>query len=161
MARYFVELSKEDFKFSSAHFTLFGEGMDEPLHGHNYRVSVRIEAPEIDERGLLVDFGTVKARVRELCARLDDRVLLPERASSLVVQLDGARLRLRCGERSYEFPAEEVLLLPLANTSVELFSRWIWEQLAPTLAGTGADRLAVIVEETSGQRGGYEAPLTP
>src|ERR1700733_13558481 len=37
MVRYRMVLAKEDFKFSSAHFTLFADGSAELLHGHNYR----------------------------------------------------------------------------------------------------------------------------
>ena len=34
-----IRLAKEDFKFSVAHFTIFGPGHAEPLHGHNYNVA--------------------------------------------------------------------------------------------------------------------------
>jgi 6-pyruvoyl-tetrahydropterin synthase len=51
--RFHIELAKEDFKFSAAHFTLFGPDAAERLHGHNYRVTVAVEGEELDARGLL------------------------------------------------------------------------------------------------------------
>jgi 6-pyruvoyltetrahydropterin/6-carboxytetrahydropterin synthase len=64
-----------------------------------------------------------------------------------------------CGERRYRFPADDVLLLPLVNTSMELFARMLWEELAPALEGTQVEDLAVSVEESAGQRCWYERGL--
>ena len=41
--RYSVVVSKDYLKFAAAHFIAF-PGFREPLHGHNYQVSVSIEA---------------------------------------------------------------------------------------------------------------------
>jgi len=62
-----------------AHFTLFGPTKAEPLHGHNYRISLEVEGDELDEP-LLADTDSLKRRVRELCNELDDKVLLPSAA---------------------------------------------------------------------------------
>ena len=158
-ARFSVELAKQDFKFSAAHFTLFGEGRSEPLHGHNYQVRVRIDGRQLDHRGLLVDFASLKKTIRELCGRLDDRILLPEEAEGIESQECGGQLEVRLEGRRYELPANEVVLLPLANTSVELLSRWLWQQLAPSLMGSPAETLEVGVEETLGQSGSFSARL--
>ena len=50
-----LALAKEDFKFSVAHFTLFGPERAETLHGHNYRVAIELTGPALDAAGLLVD----------------------------------------------------------------------------------------------------------
>lgn len=34
-------MSKEDFKFNCSHFIAF-EGFRERLHGHNYRISIKV-----------------------------------------------------------------------------------------------------------------------
>jgi len=158
--RWTLRLAKEDFKFSAAHFTLFGALEAEPLHGHNYRVSVEVEGTELDDEGLLADTGVVKRRVRELCAELDDRVLLPERTPHLQVEaVDEGSVECRYGGRVYRFPAAEVLLLPLANVSMELLAKLFWGKLAEDLTGDGLATLAVEVEETAGQSCRYAAPL--
>ena len=39
-----LRLSKQAMKFSAGHFTLFGPGKRERLHGHDYRVSATLRA---------------------------------------------------------------------------------------------------------------------
>jgi len=155
-SRYRIVLEKEDFKFSAAHFTLFPGGGAELLHGHNYRVRVELSGSSLGEEGLLVDIESFKKVLRERCARLDSRTLLPEASGRLRWKRDGDAIEIVCGERCYRFPADDVLLLPLANTSMELFARMLWEDLAPALAGSRVEDLAVSVEESSGQRCWYE-----
>ena len=41
------------------------------LHGHNYRVLVTAAGPELDEGGMLLDFGAMKAALRRITAELD------------------------------------------------------------------------------------------
>jgi len=161
MSRYRVILAKEDFKFSAAHFTLFGDDRAELLHGHNYRVRVALAGGDLDGEGLLIDIETFKRALRGLCARLDSRTLIPGESPRLQWRREGESIDVRFGERSYRFPAEDTLVLPLANTSIELLARMFWRDLAPGLAGSRVDSLAVSVEETAGQECWYEAAVTP
>ena len=159
MSRYRVILAKEDFKFSAAHFTLFGDGRAELLHGHNYRVRVELAGGDLDGEGLLVDIESFKRELRARCARLDSRTLIPGESRRLQWARQGDSIDVRFGERAYRFPAADTLVLPLANTSIELLARMFWQDLAPHLAGSGVDALAVSVEETAGQECWYEAAL--
>lgn len=154
-----LALDKEDFKFSVAHFTLFDAGRAEPLHGHNYRVRVELAGSRLDPAGLLVAVEAVKQEVRALCARLDDRVLLPGASPWLELRDEGASRLCRFAGREYRLPAEETLVLPLANVSMELLARWLWEALAEKLSGRGLASLAMTVEESAGQACRYAAPL--
>lgn len=159
MARYRLVLAKEDFKFSSAHFTLFAAGHAELLHGHNYRVRAELAGPELDGEGLLADIESVKRTLRGLCARLDSRTLIPGENPRLAWTREGDSIDVRFGERAYRFPAEDTLVLPLANTSIELLARMFWTGLAPGLAGSRVEHLAIGVEETAGQSCWYEAEI--
>lgn len=151
MPRFEIRLAKQDFKFSAAHFTLFHDGRAELLHGHNYRVRLALSGDDLDETGLLTDVAVVKARLRTSCAALDERTLIPARTGRLAVaEADGA-VEVRFAERVYRFPAGDVVLLPLANVSIELLARMLWGEMAPVLAGTPVRELAVEVEETAGQ----------
>ena len=161
MARYRMVLAKEDFKFSAAHFTLFSDGRAELLHGHNYRVRVELAGDDLDAEGLLVDIESFKRALRELCARLDSRTLIPGDSARLQCTREGTAVAVRCGERAYRFPAEDTLVLPLANTSIELLARLLWDELAPRLAGSRIDTLAVSVEESAGQHCWYEGAVEP
>ena len=159
MARYRMVLAKEDFKFSSAHFTLFADGRAELLHGHNYRVRVELSGDGLDGEGLLVDIESFKRTLRGLCARLDSKTLLPSESARLSWSREGNSIDVRFGARSYRFPEEDTLLLPLVNTSIELLARMFWLDLAPGLSGSRVSSLAVAVEETAGQQCWYEAGI--
>lgn len=154
-----LRLAKRDFKFSIAHFTLFGPAEAEPLHGHNYLVAVELEGEELDEAGLLADCAAVKRRVRALCAELDDRVVLPKESPWLTVVDGDEAVEVRYAERVYRLPAAEVVRLPLANTSMELLARFFWEAVAAGLDGGHVRTLTVAIEETEGQSCRYRAAL--
>ena len=59
--------------FSSAHQLRGYKGKCENLHGHNYRVEIYARGRELDNIGLLVDFGELKAAADEVVAYLDHR----------------------------------------------------------------------------------------
>jgi 6-pyruvoyltetrahydropterin/6-carboxytetrahydropterin synthase len=59
--------------FSSAHQLRGYRGKCENLHGHNYRVEIYARGRELDNIGLLVDFGDLKAAADEVVRYLDHR----------------------------------------------------------------------------------------
>lgn len=154
-----LRLAKRDFKFAVAHFTLFGPGAAEPLHGHNYRVKVEVAGSELDATGLLADCDAIKRRVRELCAELDDSVLLPDSSPLIEISESEGEVEVLFPGRRYTFPSEEVVRLPLANTSMELLARFFWDALAEDLESDRVTVLAVEIEETDGQSCAYRANL--
>ena len=156
---YVLSLSKEDFKFSAAHFTLFGPDEAELLHGHNYPVEVELVGHELDEEGLLISFVEAKKAIRAACARLDDRTLVPTRSRHLRVTRSDGEVEIRFGERRYVVPEDDALLLDEVNTTVELFARMIWEDLVRDLDCRRLSALAVSVAETAGQACWYRAPV--
>jgi 6-pyruvoyltetrahydropterin/6-carboxytetrahydropterin synthase len=156
-ARFALRLAKEDFKFSVAHFTVFSDTVAERLHGHNYRVRVEIAGAAIDQIGLLLDLRGIKAEIRRLCAELDSKTLLPERSRLVRVGAVDAGFEVRYGERVYRLPREDVLLLPICNTSIEELAAWFWRELEPSVAGGAIRELSVEIEETAGQSCVYSA----
>ena len=160
MERWSIDLSKEYFKFSAAHFLIFPDGSAERLHGHNYRVFVEIDA-ELTRFGLVIDFRMVKPLVRELCDMLDEHWLVPGKHPVLkhVARSDGVT-EVRYMERYYAAPTADVLVLPINNTSSENLATWFAQELARLLEKRFEDvrvsRLRVGVEETPGQKGVYE-----
>src|SRR6266849_1232191 len=61
--------------FSSGHALRGYKGKCENPHGHNYRVQVTLEGPQLDNIGLLVDFTQLKQVIRGIIARLDHQFL--------------------------------------------------------------------------------------
>jgi 6-pyruvoyltetrahydropterin/6-carboxytetrahydropterin synthase len=47
----------------------------ENLHGHNWKVEVYVRGNQLDEGGVLVDFGIIKTHVRDLMKTLDHKFL--------------------------------------------------------------------------------------
>ncbi len=117
---------------------------------------VELEGSDLDEEGLLADVSIVKKKIRALCDRLDSRMLVPELSPRLQVRA-GDDVEVVHRERTYSFPAEDVVLLPLVNTSIELFAHWIWRQLETVARSQGVERMMVEVAETAGQSCRYEA----
>ena len=62
-------------RFAAAHrLTMVGEKC-ENLHGHNWKIEVYVQGQELDEGGVLVDFGVIKRHVRDLMETLDHKFL--------------------------------------------------------------------------------------
>lgn len=61
--------------FAAAHFLTHYHGKCERLHGHNYRVRVHARGQQLNEGGMLLDFGVLKNSLREVLATLDHTVL--------------------------------------------------------------------------------------
>lgn len=157
LARTFtIRVEKEHLKFSAAHFLIFDDGTAERLHGHNYRVAVELEAAAL-AHGVIVDFRLVKDLLAGILAPLDERFLVPGRHPSLRCEHSGDEITVRFGRRRYVVPADEVVVLPLANTSSECLAEHIATELLTGLRravpAARWSRIEVGVEETSGQRG--------
>ena len=159
MERWSIDIYKEYFKFSAAHFLIFPNGEAERLHGHNYRVTVEIES-DLTEHGLVLDFKLVKPVVRELCDELDERFLVPGEHPVLTHrELDAESTEVRYRDKRYVIPSEDVLVLPINNSSSENLAAWfgreLMARLAQRFAGLEVRRMRVAVEETPGQSGVY------
>jgi 6-pyruvoyltetrahydropterin/6-carboxytetrahydropterin synthase len=158
MERWSIDLQKENFKFSAAHFLIFPDGSAERLHGHNYRVFVEIEA-RLSAHGLVLDFKAVKPVVREICERLDEHWIVPGEHAELRWSESAGSIEVRYRERTYRVPREDVIVLPINNSSSENLAGWFGRELLRVLRERFRDvdvrSLRLAVEETSGQRGVY------
>ena len=68
------EVSVEE-TFAAGHSLRNYRGKCENVHGHNYRVQVTLNGPELDDIGLLVDFVQVKKLIMQVVDRLDHQFL--------------------------------------------------------------------------------------
>ena len=62
-------------QFAAAHQLEMVAKKCENLHGHNWKVEVSVEGEKLDQGGVLIDFGILKAHVRELVNTLDHKFL--------------------------------------------------------------------------------------
>jgi 6-pyruvoyltetrahydropterin/6-carboxytetrahydropterin synthase len=151
-----IAIDKDYLKFSAAHFLIFPDGTAERLHGHNYKVFVEVHT-DLDEHGLVVNFQEIKPLVRALCDELDEHLLLPAQHPVLTATRTGEHYDVRYRERRYLVPADEVILLPIGNTSAENLATWfgrtLRERMKQQWPALRLHRLVVGIEETPGQRG--------
>jgi 6-pyruvoyltetrahydropterin/6-carboxytetrahydropterin synthase len=61
--------------FAAGHALRDYRGKCENVHGHNYRVLVTIQGPELDSIGLLVDFVELKKLMNSVIDRLDHQFI--------------------------------------------------------------------------------------
>lgn len=154
MALTTLHLAKQNFKFSAAHFLIFDEKNAEKLHGHNYQVQVDIQVPNeesLREKGFFIDFNDFKKEIKARLDQWDEMVLLPEKHKDLKVTRKPPSLEVHFRERFYVFPENEVLLLPVTNTSVEQLSRLLAEDFFKFFQKHHIEKIQVSVEETPGQ----------
>ena len=69
----FEIIIKED--FAAAHSLRNYKGKCETLHGHNYKVWVKVSAPHLDELGLAVDFKDLRKILKTIILKLDHNYL--------------------------------------------------------------------------------------
>lgn len=143
-----LDLARADIGFAAAHFSVVG-GRAERLHGHNYRVRLQATGTVAPD-GTLVDFAVLKRALREVCAELDERTLLPTASDHVRVQQDGDTVVATEGARRFVFPLEDVRLLPIANTTCEALAAHLLAAVRHRL-GALPVRLELTVEETPGQ----------
>ena len=157
MESWSIKVHKDYLKFSAAHFLIFPDGTAERLHGHNYKVFVEVSSG-LDACGLVLNFQDVKPCIRELVDELDEHLLIPGEHSELRSEdLGDGRLEVRYRERCYAIPIEEVIVLPINNTSAENLAGYLGRRLLARLEqefpAASIQRLVVGVEETPGQQG--------
>jgi 6-pyruvoyltetrahydropterin/6-carboxytetrahydropterin synthase len=151
---YNVRVERNKLKFAAAHFATF-EGQCEPLHGHNYAVTIEV-AGDLTEDSWVADFGALKSIGRSICDELDHKFLLQRLSKVLTIDEGMSNWKIRFLERGWVFPKSDVLPLPIDNTTAERLAEYFVGRLEAELRSRGAGnltRITVGVEEAPGQAG--------
>jgi 6-pyruvoyltetrahydropterin/6-carboxytetrahydropterin synthase len=137
---------------------IFEDGSREPLHGHNYRVQVKGEAPNLAD-DMVFDFLDIKPIVREVCDSLDHKLLIPKENKFLKIYTDKKNYIIETPDESiFSIPQSDTLLLPILNTSAERIAIYISDQIRKKVLEKfhyAFSSLEVEVEETPGQSAVY------
>lgn len=104
------------------------EGPEGQLHSHDYRIDVVITRDDLDDQGMVCDLDVLRAALAAATNHVRDRNLE-------VIQPEGADA-----------------------VTVEIFARWVHDQLRAALGGTSGT-LQVRVWETPDAFGGYTTLL--
>lgn len=155
-----VHIRKETIKFSAAHMTVFPDGTKEPLHGHNYQVSLTLEISDASLKSM-VRFTELKKSLAALCAKWDERVLLAARCPFLRVRgRAGGEIEFTLCRKRYVLPEDEVVMVPIENVTTELLSKELCRKFIKKLDRKSLARnlraVALRVDESGGQGSSYE-----
>jgi len=102
-------------------------------HGHNYRIHFTVVAPELDELGMVLDFGVIKSKLCEwLEVNWDHKFLLFKRDPWV--------------ETFLKIDPEGTVVVPF-NPTAENMAKYLLEEVGPSVL-EGCELIEVIVEET-------------
>lgn len=137
---------------------IFENGTREPLHGHNYRVQVKGEAPQL-AGDMVFDFLDIKPIVREVCDSLDHKLLIPKNNHLLKIYSENKNIVIITPDECFfSIPETDVLLLPILNTSSERIAAYLCDEIRTKVKerfGFTFTSLELEVEETPGQSAVY------
>ncbi len=154
MSTFKIHVSKDYLIFCAAHFITY-DGRCEPLHGHNYRVSVTIEGGLQDDR-FVFNFVTLKQLMRALVDQLDHRTLLPDSNPHFRLTRANGEITLEAEQHRYVLPESDVRVLPMPNTTAELLAEYLAKQLRQKIGGVvNLTACELEVSEVEGQSAIY------
>ena len=84
MESFGIELGKT-FRFNSSHFIIY-PGFRGPMHSHNFKVSIKIKANNLNSQKYVIDFGIVKRIMKKICDELKHKCLLPKNNKCLTIE---------------------------------------------------------------------------
>lgn len=162
-----IYLSKDTFKFNASHFVAY-PGFRERLHGHNYRVAIKLlGSHEIGRDGYVLDFGCVKSIAKKVCKEMNEYFIVPTLSDALTITIDEGHEDEMCRECNqndsdepeekkleriypgsvtilcedgsrFVFPRQDCLLLPIMHSTCEELAIYVYGQL---LKGLNRDYL--------------------
>lgn len=118
-------------EFEAAHSLSGDFGPATQLHGHTYKIEVRLEGRDLDVSGTLYDIGLLRSALRAVLDEMHYRNL-------------------------NDLPA-----LSAINTTAEAVARHIFNQLAPTVTKAPLTAMKVTVWESSSAFASYRESLGP
>lgn len=104
----------KDFTFAAAHAIRGHTRGCQNLHGHNYRVRVHLRAEQLDPLGMVLDFADLKIMMQEIVGPFDHAVI------------------------------NDIPPFDQRNTTAELVSQYVFEEVARRLASQDRVRVARV-----------------
>ena len=152
-----ITLAGRGMGFAAAHFATFG-GDCEPLHGHNYAVTVELEGSLTAEESWILDFSEVRRLARGICKELDHKFILQTDGRALTIERTDDAYSIAFRDRRYVMPASDVAPLPIDNSTAERLAEWFAGRMSNELGAWGAGNVrsvSVGIGEDPGQTGWF------
>jgi 6-pyruvoyltetrahydropterin/6-carboxytetrahydropterin synthase len=157
-----IHIERGNLSFSAAHFITL-ERTYEPLHGHNYDISATLNGSALTHDSYVLDFGVVKAMLRNLIKEVDHRFLLPLHNPFMTISREGNswEIVLTDGER-FVIPSASVVAMPIDNITAERLAEYFAHKLGTLLHERGVTNITAItvgIAETEMQAAFYTLDL--
>jgi len=98
----------KQFTFSMGHRLSCHEGLCKNFHGHNYTVEVGVKGDELNEDGMLIDFGNLKSIVGSFLDMMDHALMVNETDEGLIEKMKEVLPDLKTIEMACEPTAENM-----------------------------------------------------
>jgi 6-pyruvoyltetrahydropterin/6-carboxytetrahydropterin synthase len=158
MEEYGVEMENY-FKFNSSHFVAY-DGFREPLHGHNYKVSLKVMAKSLNSSSYVLDFDLIKPIMLKICSTLKHCLLLPKNNPYLKITEEDNSVKVICQDGSlFVFPAQDVKIIDTEQVSAECMAKYIAHKYMETITEDRFTKVQVKVFEDTGKCGIYKYKL--
>mmetsp|Transcript_33078 Transcript_33078/g.33680 ORF Transcript_33078/g.33680 Transcript_33078/m.33680 type:complete len:196 (-) Transcript_33078:106-693(-) len=165
MAEFEVLVSKEDFRFSCAHFIAY-HGFRERIHGHNYTASVRaVGGSTVGPDGYVIDFGEIKKVTRKVCKELNELFICPINSNVLNITEEKENINIECEDGAkFSFPKGDCAVLPIVHSSAEEIACFLWIKIVrelglEVLLSRGINKIEVSVSEAPMQTAYFRCVL--
>ena len=113
---------KSEIGMDIAHYLVGYDGKCKNIHGHRYRLVVKVSAADLQPsghlRGMVDDFGNIKEALKQLSDQFDHKLLLEDNEA-------GQKMAAFFQENEWDF---DVMLVPY-RTTVEEMSRDMYRRL--------------------------------
>ena len=119
----YIDGWKEKIRFSSAHVIPEYEKCGR-LHGHTYAVHVKLYG-EPDDKGIIIDFSIIKENLKDIIKKIDHKIILPKYSKFAKIKIEKNSINMSTLGKTYIFPKEDCILLPIDSTSAEKLSCYI------------------------------------
>ncbi|ENN95742.1 6-pyruvoyl tetrahydrobiopterin synthase [Methanocaldococcus villosus KIN24-T80] len=143
-------------KFSSAHI-VFGHRTCGVIHGHTYYVDIKV-CGDKGEFNFVCDFKIIKEIVKEICKKIDHKLILPRDHKDVYYELRDKALYFKYKNKEYIIPVEDVILLPIETTSAEDLAKFFAEEIISRLKEKYKNVywIEVAISEGLGQKAIYK-----
>lgn len=117
-------------RFSACHI-IPEHGKCSRLHGHTYTIHSKVHG-SLNEYGIVLDFEIVKNALRNIILELDHKLLIPTRSSHFKIET-GPEMKVFLGDKEYQFPEEDTIMLDISSATAESLATYILEKLISSM----------------------------
>ncbi|MFX0117060.1 MAG: 6-pyruvoyl tetrahydropterin synthase family protein, partial [Candidatus Hodarchaeota archaeon] len=126
--KFSIEQNELRYQISVAHFVV-GKDYSEAIHGHNMGVSIAVVGSLDPRTKMVIDFLKLHPVVEKILDQWDHRTLIPSESPEFSPNDNNGQIEWTHRGKFYSIPANDVVLLPIENVTVEELARLLVEEI--------------------------------